>query len=190
MLEKIMTLLNADVKTKLSSMKLENGTVLEAEMFEPGEPVFIVTEDETVALPTGDYTLEDGKTLIVEEEGIIAEIKESEEDAVTEEVAPTEEGVTEMAEETVTEEAPMETKEYVTMEDFANLVAEFNALKDSLTKVAETAEEVKEEVKEELSSKKLKHNPEANTKKQSLKKIGGRSNGSTMDRVYARMFNN
>ena len=182
MLEKIMTLLNADVKTKLSSMKLENGTVLEAEMFEPGEPVFIVTEDETVALPIGDYTLEDGKTLIVEEEGIIAEIKESEEDAVTEEVAPTEEGVT--------EEAPMETKEYVTMEDFANLVAEFNALKDSLTKVAETAEEVKEEVKEELSSKKLKHNPEANTKKQSLKKIGGRSNGSTMDRVYARMFNN
>ena len=65
MLEKIMTLLNADVKTKLSSMKLENGTVLEAEMFEPGEPVFIVTEDETVALPIGDYTLEDGKTLIV-----------------------------------------------------------------------------------------------------------------------------
>ena len=190
MLEKIMTLLNADVKTKLSSMKLENGTVLEAEMFEPGEPVFIVTEDETVALPTGDYTLEDGKTLIVEEEGIIAEIKESEEDAVTEEVAPKEESVTEMAEETVTEEAPMETKEYVTMEDFANLVAEFNALIDSLTKVAETAEEVKEEVKEELSSKKLKHNPEANTKKQSLKKIGGRSNGSTMDRVYSRMFNN
>lgn len=190
MLEKIMTLLNADVKTELSSMKLENGTVLEAEMFEPGEPVFIVTEDETVALPVGDYTLEDGKMLVVEEEGIIAEIKESEEDAVTEEVAPTGESVTEMADEPVTEEAPAETKEYVTMEDFASLVAEFNALKDSLAEVAETAEEVKEEIKEELSSKKFKHNPEAGVKKQTLKKVATKGKASTMDRVYSRMFNN
>ena len=188
MLEKIMTLLNTDVKTKLSSMKLENGTVLEAEMFEPGESVFIKTEDEIVALPIGDYTLEDGQVLIVEEEGVIAEIKESEEDAVTEEVSPAEEEVTEMAED-VTEDAPAETKEYVTIQEFASLVAAFNELKDSLASAA-AAEVVKEELSAKRSATKpLKHNPEANVKKQTLKKIGTNRASSTMDRVYSRMFN-
>ena len=70
----------------LAQMTLENGTVLEAEAFEADNEVFIVTEDERVAVPVGEYTLEDGKILRVEEEGIIASISEASEEEVEEEV--------------------------------------------------------------------------------------------------------
>ena len=88
MLTKITTLLQA--KVQLEEMKLENGTIIEAESFAEGESVFIVTEDEKVPLPIGDYKLEDGKTLIIEDDGIIGSIGEpkAEEDAeMTEELS-------------------------------------------------------------------------------------------------------
>src|SRR5210317_1991075 len=79
-LSKIMELLNLQDEVKLESMKLENGTTIEAEAFEANQEVFIVTEeDEKIALPVGEYTLEDGRILVVAEEGIIAEVKEAEE---------------------------------------------------------------------------------------------------------------
>ena len=93
MLNQVKTLLGVEVK--LEQMKLENGTVLEADKFEGGNEIFIVTEDERVALPIGEYVLEDGQTLVIEEEGIIAEIKE----AGAEEEAPEEEVVEEEVEE-------------------------------------------------------------------------------------------
>ena len=65
---------------QLAELKLENGTVLEAEVFESGKEVFIKTEDEKVALPVGEYELEDARILVVEEEGMIKEIKAQEEE--------------------------------------------------------------------------------------------------------------
>jgi len=44
-------------KVALATAKLENGTVLEAEIFEPGEAVFIATADENVPLPVGEYEM-------------------------------------------------------------------------------------------------------------------------------------
>ena len=69
-LKKVKAVLGLEVK--MEQLKMENGTILEADKFEVGEPVFIVTEDEKVALPIGSYELEDNKMLVVEEEGIIA----------------------------------------------------------------------------------------------------------------------
>ena len=63
---------------ELAQLKLENGTVLEAEAFEAGNEIFIVTEDERVAVPVGEYQMEDGQILVVSEEGIIGEIKSAE----------------------------------------------------------------------------------------------------------------
>ena len=63
---------------ELAQAKLENGTVLEAEAFEAGNEIFILTDDEKVAVPVGEYTMEDGQILIVSEEGIIGEIKSAE----------------------------------------------------------------------------------------------------------------
>ena len=78
MLSRITTLLQA--KVKLEEMKLENGTVIEADSFAEGESVFIVTEDEKVPLPIGEYTMEDGKTIKVEEEGVIASLGDAKEE--------------------------------------------------------------------------------------------------------------
>jgi hypothetical protein len=83
-LGKIMELLNLQDEIKLESMKLDNGTVIEAEAFEANQEVFIVTEEERIALPVGEYTLEDGRILVVAEEGIIAEVREAEEEAPAE----------------------------------------------------------------------------------------------------------
>ena len=38
--------------------------------------MFIVTDDEKVAMPVGEYILEDGRLVVVEEEGIIADVRE------------------------------------------------------------------------------------------------------------------
>ena len=78
MLSQITALLNA--KVSLAQMTLENGTIIEAEAFEAGQSVFIVTEDDKVPLPVGDYEIEGGKILSVQEEGIIATIKDGMED--------------------------------------------------------------------------------------------------------------
>jgi hypothetical protein len=67
------------MEVKLATMKLSDGmTILEAEVFEAGAEVFIVAEDQKIALPVGEYELEDSKMLVVIEEGIISEIKEME----------------------------------------------------------------------------------------------------------------
>ena len=65
---------------ELAQAKLDNGTVLEAEAFEAGNEVFILTDDEKVAVPVGEYTMEDGQILVVSEEGIIGEIKSAEQE--------------------------------------------------------------------------------------------------------------
>ena len=83
-LNQIKAVLGMDIK--LESMKLEDGvTIVEAEQFAPDFSIGIVTEEGVVAMPVGEYVLEDGKIIVVAQEGIIAEVKEAE---VVEEEAP------------------------------------------------------------------------------------------------------
>ena len=89
-----------EIAIAMETMKLKDGiTVLEAEAFEAGQPVFIVNENgDKEPAPIGDHELEDGRVLVIVEEGVIAEIKE----AMAEEEAP--EVETEEAVEMSTEE--------------------------------------------------------------------------------------
>lgn len=64
-------------EVELAQAKLDNGTVLEAESFEAGQPIFIVSEEDRIAVPVGEYQMEDGRILVVAEEGVIGEIKEA-----------------------------------------------------------------------------------------------------------------
>lgn len=75
-----------EVVIAMATMMLKDGvTILEAESFEDEQAVFIVTENgDKVPAPVGEHELEDGKILVITQEGIIAEIK----DAMVEEVAP------------------------------------------------------------------------------------------------------
>ena len=98
--------LSEENEIKLAQATLENGTIIEADEFAEGKEVFIVTEDEKVALPVGSYKLDDGQELIIEEEGIIKSIGEAVE---APEEAPAEEEV----------EAAEEELAYATKEDLA-----------------------------------------------------------------------
>lgn len=153
-INQIKTLLGMEVK--LAQMALENGTIIEAEVFEAGASVFIVNEEDRIALPVGEYKLEDGMILIVAEEGIIAEIKEVEAPAA-EEVEEVETKVEEEQEMAEVKE-PKRVIESVTKEMF---FAEI----ESLRKEIEELKLAKVEVKEvELSAEPLTHNPDATTK--------------------------
>ena len=70
---------------QLEKLNLENGTVLEAESFESGKEVFILSEDERIPLPVGEYELEDGRGLEVTDEGVIADLYEHKDDEEKEE---------------------------------------------------------------------------------------------------------
>lgn len=73
-LNKIKTLLSIEVK--LEQMTLADGiTVLEAESFEPGYSVGIVTSEGIVPAPIGEHETVDGMIVVVEVEGIIKEVK-------------------------------------------------------------------------------------------------------------------
>lgn len=152
-INQIKTLLGMEVK--LAQMALENGTIIEAEMFEAGASVFIVNEEDRIALPVGEYKLEDGMILIVAEEGIIAEIKEAEAEVVEETPAKVE---VEVEQEMAEVKEPKRVIESVTKEMF---FAEI----ESLRKEIEELKLAKVEVKEvELSAQPLTHNPDATTK--------------------------
>tara|TARA_R110002020_G_scaffold97546_8_gene232531 strand:+ start:251 stop:850 length:600 start_codon:yes stop_codon:yes gene_type:complete len=190
-LNAIKTALGMDVK--LATMKLEDGvTIIEAEVFEEGNAVNILTEDEQrIALPEGEYKLEDGMILKVEEEGIIAsisemEVKEEEEVVVEEEVA-----ASEKATETVTPKKVVEavTKEsYFTKEEVSQLIeSKLAELKLELNGVQK--EEEKEEVElssEEMAVKPITHNPES-SKPFANVKYSQKRTMSTLDRVMNKL---
>lgn len=194
MINQIKTLLG--MEAKLAQAKLENGTVIEAEDMSEGNEIFIVTEEERIAMPIGEYQLEDGQVLIVEEEGIIASVgakEESPEEEVEAEVAEdlSEEVNEELSEETteeVTEENLEEEKEemgYATKEELAEVKSMIEDIKAMIEK-EEMSEEVSE-VKEELSAvEKVTHNPEVEDKKMNFL-YGQSRTQNTMDRVMAKI---
>ena len=185
MLNEIKTLLNIEVK--LEEQKLENGTVVSAEAFEKDNEIFIVTDDEKVAMPVGEYILEDGRLLVVEAEGVIADVRE-----VSDEVPAKEEEVEE------TEDLEEEKKEEEKMADVAdwegmekriqNLEDAIASLKGDKVEAEDKEEEKMEDVKEELSSvKPIKHNPEASTPQKKQVQFAKGQFNTTLDRVLSKL---
>jgi len=181
LINQIKTLLGMEVK--LEQMKLMDGvTVLEADSFEAGNEVFIVTEDEQkIPLPVGEYEFEDGRILIVIEEGVISEVKEKEMEEPETEV----EVETEKKEEMETSKpTAKKTIESVVKETFFSeiekLQAENETLKAELSKL-------KEEKEVELSEvKPISFNPENENKVESIK-IASRRPRTIMDSVLERL---
>jgi hypothetical protein len=184
-LGKIMELLNLQDEIKLESMKLENGTTIEAEAFEANQEVFIVTEeDEKIALPIGEYTLEDGRILVVAEEGIIAEVREAEEEAPAQEEAP------EVEEVEQAEEEPKEEMSYATKEELSAAVEEMKAMIEEIKAMMSPKEEemAAEEVDlsaDEPATKPIKHSPD--TKPADLQKFSKGARKDTLSRIFDKL---
>ena len=186
------------MEVKLATMKLSDGvTILEAEMFEAGAEVFVVAEDQKIALPVGEYELEDGKILVVVEEGIISEIKEMEAE-VEEEVQPEAEVEVEVEAEA---EAPRDIKKTVESIVKETFFSEMEALKteneelkaklEMFSKVEPTAEVVTEEATEETKVEleevtPIVFNPENVNKSEGLKFATKRTR-STMDSILEKI---
>ncbi len=172
-----------EVKVEMATMKLANGIVVEAESFEAGENVFLIGEDdEKVAAPVGEHELEDGKILVIEEEGVIKEIKEATEEVVEEEPVAEEES-TEMAEE----------MEYVSKEEFTAAMTEIKEMIAAMMpKEEQSAEEVVEEVVEEKvemsevpAAKKVTAAPVE--KKPQVQNFSKSGRGTTLARIYSKL---
>jgi len=162
-LNKVRTILGMEVE--LETAKLEDGeTTIEFESLEAGEPVHILTEDEQkIALPKGEYKMEDGRIVCVEEEGIIYEIKDGEEEKEEEKEEEPKEEETEAGydkkeeEELETEEAKpvKKTVESIVKETFFSdieaLVKENEELKAKIEELEAPNTELSEEAKEEAT---------------------------------------
>ena len=189
------------MEVKLEIMKLADGmTVIEADSFEPEMAVVIVTEDEQkIPLPVGEYELEDGRVLVVAVEGVIAEIKEKEEEApeVEIEVEAPEAEVPVEAEAEVSN--PKKTVESIIKETF---FSEMEALKkeneelkaklETFSKVdpvtETTIEETTTEAVELEEVKPIVFNPENKTQKDVFK-FAQKRGMSTMDRILEKLSN-
>ena len=193
MIAKIKEVLNLSQEVKLEQLKLENGTILEADSFEAGKEVFILTEDEKVALPVGEYELEDGRSLLVEEVGLIAEIKAEKDEEKEEEEKEEMQYVTreefkkEMDElkkhikDLMDHKDKDKDKEEMSADDLGNLITE-----------ELSSQEVPEEVQTELNkpaAEPIKANPEADNKKISGYTWGQNRQKTTADRAMEKILN-
>ena len=181
-LNRILAELSSIREVKFEQMTLENGAVLEAESFEAGSEVFVVSGDDRVAAPVGEHLLEDGRVLVIEEEGVVAEIKEA--SAEVEVEAP--EAEVELAEVEVKEEAPAVVAiiEKV-LEEIAMMRKEMKVMRDEMGGYAKKEEmaAVKAELSAAPAAKAIKHNPET----KQVQKMSSNRPERAIDRVLARI---
>ena len=186
----IKNLLGMEENIQLAQLKLENGTVLEADQFEQNMEVFILSDDERISLPIGEYQLEDGRTLKVEDEGVIAEIGMNEhyEDKDKEK-------------EEKDEDKEKEKMEYVTKEEFRK---EMDDLRKHIDEMMKDKDKEKEKEKEEMASqvateiavemskqpatKPIKHSPENKEDKKKFVFAEQRTQ-TTLDRIMNKLAN-
>ena len=184
------------IELQLAEMMTKDGqATLEAEVFEAGAAVFIKTEDDQqIALPVGEYELENDMILVVQEEGVIAEIKEMEaeaeaeeapeEEAVAAEEAPDANPVPKKVVESVSKETHFSKHE---REAFISEITELKAQIAELTK-EETQEEATEDEAVELAEA-IVPNPE-NQKEIKLTKLAPNRKLGISDRVLSHINNN
>jgi ribosomal protein L21E len=153
-IQKIFSALNADekqaVKTELAQAELKEGTTIEADSFEEGQAVFIVTEDgEKIPMPEGTYELEDGRKVEVNDSSMIVAIGTGEE---KEEEAEGEAEVEQEAKEEMSEEAEEPKEEELKEDEKEEELGDMDKLREELRQyVREVVMEAMQE-KEEMSS--------------------------------------
>ena len=189
-LNRILAELSSIREVKFEQMTLENGAVLEAEVFEAGNEVFIVSGEDRVAAPVGEHLLSDGRVLVITEEGVIAEIKEAAAEAEVEVEVEAPEAEVELAEVEVKEEVPAaDVAEAIAkvIEEVTAMREEMKAMREEMGGYAKKEEmaAVKAELSAEPAAKPIKHNPET----KQANKVEFKRPAKAIDRVLARLNN-
>ena len=182
---------------ELAQVKTEDGqAIFEADAFEVGQAVFIVTEDGKIAAPAGEFVLEDGNQIEVDENGTIVEIakKEAEiveEEVVAEDVPMKDEIKEEMAKPKKMVKTKTEMEESYFSKQIQDLEAKFEARLSALEaeKVALSAQN--KELMERLANEPAPHtafNPEASNESKLHFKLGAKREETITDRVFNQLF--
>jgi hypothetical protein len=187
-------------KVELAQIKTADGqAIMEADAFEIGQAVFVVTEEGNIPVPMGEYVLEGGLKVMVDEQGVIVEIKtegEEVEEVEAKDMAEKEEtGM--MGEDKM--EAKMPKKIIKTKTEMEE--SYFNKFDARLSAIEKTNEDLKavnvqlsaenEELKRQLNETPAEHtkfNPDAEVKRDFQFKIGAKRNETIQDRVFNSLF--
>jgi hypothetical protein len=183
-----------ETKVELAQVKTMDGeAIFDAEAFEIGNAVFIVTEEGNIPVPMGEYMLEDGMKIEVDEQGVIVEVSiEGEEKEVIEEVIEAKDEI-EKEETGMMESMPKKVvKSKTEMEE-----SYFSKIETRLSAIEKANEDLKavnvqlsaenEELKKQLAESPAEHtkfNPEATTQTNVQFKIGARRGETIQDRVF------
>jgi len=181
LINQIKTLLKMEVK--LEQMKLKDGeTVIEADVFEVDNEIFVVNGEERIALPIGEYALEDGRVLVVAVEGIIAEIKEvGEPEAPVEDAVAPDMGAAPTAPATSPKKVIESISKEMFFEEIEKLNAKIEALKLSKIEVKAEAVELAEVVNPIIP------NPESIVEKKPLNLYSQKRPRTTQDLVFEKI---
>jgi hypothetical protein len=182
------------IEVSLASMKTMDGqAIFDAESFEVGSAIFVVTEDGKIPAPMGEYEMEDGTIVSVDDKGYIIEIasKEAEvkeeivEEVIAEDMPMKEEIVEEMAKPKKLTETMIKTTEFSA--EISEIREELNALKLKLSSVSEERDELKSRLANEEAPRSF-HSPESAPAHSVKFKIGEKRTETVTDRVFNQLF--
>ena len=188
-----------ETKVELAQVKTANGeAIFDAEAFEIGNNVFIVTEEGMIPVPVGEYELEDGLKIKVDESGVIVEVESPEAEKVEEVVEEVEAKDEIEKEETgMMESMPKKVvKSKTEMEEsyFSKIEARLSAIErnnEDLKALNVQLSAENEELKKALAETPAEHtkfNPEANNQNAVQFRIGARRGETIQDRVMNQLF--
>jgi hypothetical protein len=182
------------VEVNLASMKTEDGqATFDAESFEVGSAIFVVTEDGKIPAPQGEYAMEDGTIVKVDDKGYIVEISTKEEEVMEEPIIEEvmqdepmkEQIVEEMAKPKKLTETTTKVSEFSA--ELSEIREELNALKMKLSSVTEERDELVSRLASEEAPRSF-HSPEASPVNSMKFKIGEKRNETVTDRVFNQLF--
>jgi hypothetical protein len=204
-LDRIMVKLgiNEPVAVELEQVKTEDGqAIFEADAFEVGQAVFIVTEDGKIPAPAGEFAMEDGNIVEVDENGVIVEIAKKEAEVEEEEIVEEVEAQNDIMKDEIKEEMGMKPKKTVKskteMEEsyfsaqIKELEAKFEARLSALEMEKTALSAVNQELEERLATEPAPHtpfNPEATTTSKMHFHISDKREKTIKDRVFDQLFN-
>lgn len=188
-----------ETKVELAQVKTANGeAIFDAEAFEVGNNVFIVTEEGMIPVPVGEYELEDGLKIKVDEQGVIVEVESPEAEKVEEvveeveakdEIEKEETGMMEsMPKKVVKSKTEMEESYFSKIEARLSAIEKNNEdLKALNVQLSAENEELKKALAE-TPAEHTKFNPEANNQNAVQFRIGARRGETIQDRVMNQLF--
>jgi hypothetical protein len=189
---------SSTVQVELAQIKTADGAaIFDAEAFEIGQAVFIVTEEGQIPVPMGEYILEEGLKIAVDEQGVIVEVStegEGEEEVVEEIVAEDEPMKEQIEEEMALPKKVVKSKTEMEESYFSKIETRLSAIEkanEDLKAVNVQLSAENEELKKQLAESPAPHtkfNPEAEVQRDIKFKIGANRQETIQDRVFNSLF--